>query len=86
MGRSCEGLRAKEPMLSHVSVIEHLHKKLSPIMEITSKVSYTSEESTAKTRVVRGKSLKACVAKAAGWTLEKAKDVTLPKIRENKMI
>ena len=47
--------------------------------------SCTSEESTARTRFTRGKSLKACVAKAAGWTLEKAKDVTLPEIKDNKM-
>ena len=48
------------------------------IMESTSynlsEVSCTSEESTARTRVVRGKSLKACTAKAVGWTLEKATD------------
>ena len=37
------------------------------------------------TRFIRGKSLKACVAKAAGWTLEKAKDVTLPENKANKM-
>ena len=54
-------------------------------METTSEVSCTSEESTARTRVVRGKSLKACVAKAAGWTLEKAKDITLPEVHTNKM-
>jgi hypothetical protein len=29
-------------------------------------------------------SLKAVVAKAAGWTLEKYKDVTLPEIKECK--
>ena len=50
-----------------------------------SEVSCTSEESTARTRFIRGKSLKACVAKAARWTLEKAKDVTLPEIEDNKM-
>ena len=54
-------------------------------MESTSESSCRSVESTARTRFRRGKSLKACVAKAAGWTLEKAKDVTLPKIKEHKM-
>ena len=44
-----------------------------------------SEVSTARTRFTRGISLKACVAKAAGWTLEKAKDVTLPEPKEYKI-
>ena len=39
-----------------------------------------------KNEIHRGKSFKACVAKAAGWTLEKAKDATLPEIKEYKMI
>jgi hypothetical protein len=55
------------------------------LMQSTCEVSYTSEESTARTRVIRGKSLKACVAKAVEWTLEKAKDVTLPEVKANKM-
>ena len=55
------------------------------LMDSISEVSSTSEESTGRTRFTRGKSLKACVAKAAGWTLEKAKDVTLPKIKEYRM-
>ena len=54
-------------------------------MESTSESSYSSVESTASTRLTRGKSLKACVAKAAGWTLDKAKDVTLLEIKECKM-
>ena len=37
-----------------------------------SEVTSTSEESTARTKVSRGKSLRACVAKAVGWTLEAA--------------
>ena len=53
-------------------------------MESTSGSSHSSVESTARTRFTRGISLKACVAKAAGWTLEKAKDVTLPEIKECK--
>ena len=54
-------------------------------MESTSESSCNSVESTARTRFTRGISLKACVAKAAGWTLEKAKDVTLPEIKECKL-
>ena len=53
-------------------------------MGFTSESSCNSVESTARTRFTRGISLKACVAKAAGWTLEKYKDVTLPEIKECK--
>lgn len=53
-------------------------------MESTSEVSCNSTKSTARTRVRRGISLEACVANAAGWTLEKAKHVTLPEIKEYK--
>jgi hypothetical protein len=53
-------------------------------MESISENSYSSVESTARTRFTRGISLKACVAKAAGWTLEKYKVVTLPEIKECK--
>ena len=64
-------------------------------MESTSENSYSSVESisdsatssvvsTARTPFRRGMSLKAVVAKAAGWTLEKYKDVTLPEIKECK--
>jgi hypothetical protein len=65
------------------------HKKWTSIfkyldMESTSETSQSSVESTARTRFTRGISLKACVAKAAGWTLEKYKDVTLPEIKECK--
>ena len=56
------------------------------LMESTYESSCNSEESTARTRFTRGKSLRACVAKAAGWMLEKAKDVTLPEIKEYKRI
>ena len=51
-------------------------------MESTSESSYSSVELTAMTRFTRGISLKACVAKVAGWTLDKGKDVTLPDIKE----
>ncbi len=54
-------------------------------METMSEVSCSSNESTTRTRFMRGKSLKACVTKVAGWTLAKAKDVNLPEIKEYKM-
>ena len=54
-------------------------------MESTSEGSCNSEVSMARTRFTRGKSLRACVAKTTGWTLEKAKDVALPKIKEYKI-
>ena len=54
-------------------------------MESKCEGSCNSVDSTARMRFTRGKSLKACVAKAAGWTLEKAKDVTLPEIKEYKI-
>ena len=53
-------------------------------MESTSESSCNSVESRARTRFTRGISLKACVAKVAGWTLEKYEDVTLPEIKECK--
>ena len=57
---------------------------LKAYMDSTSESSCNSVESTARTRFTRGISLKACVAKAAGWTLEKAKNLTLPEIKECK--
>ena len=53
-------------------------------MESTSENSQGSVESTARTQLQRGLSLRVCVAKAAGWTLEKYKDMTLPEIKEVK--
>ena len=53
-------------------------------IESTSESSCSSVVSTARTRFTRGISLRACVAKAAGWTLEKYKDVTLPEPKEVK--
>ena len=44
-------------------------------VESTSESSSSSVVSTARTQFRRGISLRACVAKAAGWTLEKYKDV-----------
>ena len=38
----------------------------------------------AKTKGVRGISLRACVAKAAGWTLEKSNSSTSQKAHNNK--
>ena len=54
-------------------------------MESTSGNSISSVVSTAQTPFTRGISLRACVAKAAGWTLEKYKDVTSPEPKEVKM-
>jgi hypothetical protein len=57
-------------------------------MESTShslnEVTSTSEESSARTKVSRGRSLRACVAKAVGWTLEKAKDLPIQEDHINK--
>ncbi len=66
-------------------------------MESTSNDSYSSAKSTsdsdsssssvvstARTPFRRGISLRACVAKAAGWTLEEYKDVTSPEPKEVK--
>ena len=74
----CEGFEGKV-IKSGTSIFKHLHIKS------TSEGSFSSVESAARTRFTRGISLKECVAKAAGWTLEKAKDVTLPEIKECKM-
>ena len=67
-------------------------------MESTSETSYSSVEptsdsdsstssvvSTARTPFRRGISLRACVAKAAGWTLEENKDKIAPEHKEVKM-
>jgi hypothetical protein len=58
-------------------------------MESTSQglneVSCTSEESSARTKLAKGKSLRACVTKAVGWTLEKANDVLMQEDHINKM-
>ena len=53
-------------------------------MESTSETSQSSVVSTARTPFTRGISLRVCVAKAVGWTLEKYKDVTLREIKEVK--
>ena len=71
-----------------------MYLKAYVLMESTSEMSCTNTESTAmscdstestvRTRFRQGISLKACVAKAAGWTLEKAKHTTSPEIKEYK--
>ena len=75
---SYEGLVEEEAMISDISVFQHLYQRLMCLMEPTShgfnEITSTNEKTLAKTKVSRGKSSKACVAKAAGWTLEKAKD------------
>ena len=53
-------------------------------MESISESSTSSVVFTARTQFRRGISLRACVTKAAGWTVEKYKDVTLPEIKECK--
>ena len=59
------------------------------LMESTShglnEVSCTSEESSARTEFARGKSLRACAAKAVGWTLEKSKNAPMQDDHINKM-
>ena len=47
--------------------------------------SSSSVVSTARTPIRRGISLRACVAKAAGWTLEANKDKIAPEHKEVKM-
>ena len=52
------------------------HKDLTWIMESTThsptKVKSTDDKTLAKAKVARGIPLRACVARAAGWTFEKA--------------
>ena len=67
-------------------------------MESTNENSYSNEEytsdsdslsssvvSTVRTPFRRGISLRACVAKAAGWTLEANKDKIAPEHKEVKL-
>ena len=44
----------------------------------------TNENTEAKAKVVRGISLRACVAKATGWTLEKANALPIQEASINK--
>ena len=64
----------------------HVNKSIFQYLDIesSSENSQSSVESTARTQFRRGILLRACVAKAAGWTLEKYKDVTFPDIKECK--
>jgi hypothetical protein len=57
---------------------------MEPTSHSFNEVTSNSEESTARTKVSRGKSLKACVAKAAGWTLEKANESLIQEDHNNK--
>ena len=63
----------------HTSIFQYL------AMESTSENSTSNMVSTARTPFRRGISLKACVAKAAGWTLEANKDKIAPDHKEVKM-
>ena len=47
-------------------------------------VKSTDEKTLAKAKVSRGISLRACVAKAAGWTLEKANALPIQETSINK--
>ena len=53
-------------------------------VESISDSATSSVVSTARTPFRRGISLRACVAKAAGWTLEKNKDKIAPEHKEVK--
>ena len=44
----------------------------------------TNEKTLAKAKIVRGMSLRACVAKAAGWTLEKVNALPIQEASINK--
>ena len=47
-------------------------------------VNSTNEKTLAKAKVSKGISLRACVAKAAGWTLEKANATPIQEASINK--
>ena len=47
-------------------------------------VKSTDDKTLAKAKVSRGISLRACVAKAAGWTLEKANALPIQEANINK--
>jgi hypothetical protein len=74
--------------IGDLCIMESTNNSLNEVscnnMESTSESSTSSVVSTARTPFRRGMSLKAVVSKAAGWTLEKYKDVTLSEIKECK--
>ena len=70
----------EETNIIYTSIYQYL--KLMHDMESTSETSQSSVPSTARTSFTRGISLRACVAKAARWTLEKYKDVTYTEPKE----
>ena len=57
---------------------------MEPISHVLNEVTNTNEKTSAKTKVSRGTSFRACVAKAAGWTLEKANDIPIQEDYINK--
>ena len=57
---------------------------MEPISHVLNEVSGTSEKTSVKTKVSRDRSLRACVAKATGWTLEKANDLLIQEDYINK--
>ena len=50
---------------------------MEPISHVFHEVTNYSEKTSSKTKVSRGRSLRAYVAKATGWTLEKANDLPI---------
>ena len=50
---------------------------MEPISHVLNELTSTREKTSAKTKVSRGSTLRAFVAKAAGWTFEKANDLPI---------
>ena len=57
---------------------------MEPTSHGFNEITSTNEKTLAKTKVSRGKSSRACVAKAAGWTLEKANALPIQETSINK--
>ena len=58
---------------------------MEPTSHSLNEVTSTNEKALAKAKVSRGISLRACVAKAEGWTLEKANALPIHEASINKM-
>ncbi len=67
------------------STSENSHSNAKSTSDSDSDSSSSSVVSTARTPFRRGISLRACVAKAVGWTLEANKDKIAPEHKEVKM-
>ena len=57
---------------------------MEPTNHSLNEVTNTNEKTMAKAKVSRGISLRACVVKAAGWTLEKANALPIQETSINK--